>query len=146
MSGLSARWLTRLRARLELRRASRSPIVITSCHIGDLFYISSVLNVSFNGFGPNQPSDEPSAILQFTLISWRTSSLKLFRMALLPTSLLLAVANVLIPIAILTFASGFFPYKAVLPGLATYEPLDYGQPPAAPFDKVIFMVVDALRR
>jgi ethanolaminephosphotransferase len=67
-------------------------------------------------------------------------------MALLPTSLLLAVANVLIPIAILTFASGFFPYKAVLPGLATYEPLDYGQPPAAPFDKVIFMVVDALRR
>lgn len=59
---------------------------------------------------------------------------------------LLVVANVLIPIAILIFASGFFPYKPFLSGLAQYESLDYGAPPEAPFDKVIFMVVDALRR
>lgn len=59
---------------------------------------------------------------------------------------LLVGANVLIPIAILVFASGFFPYKPFLSGLAQYESLGYGAPPAAPFDKVIFMVVDALRR
>ncbi|KAA8563673.1 hypothetical protein MFRU_052g00500 [Monilinia fructicola] len=58
---------------------------------------------------------------------------------------LLIGANVLIPIAILIFASGFFPYKPFLSGLAQYESLDYGPPPEAPFDKVIFMVVDALR-
>ena len=61
-------------------------------------------------------------------------------------SALQLAANVLIPIAILVFASGFFPYKPFLPGLAEYELLDYDSPPAAPFDKVIFMVVDALRR
>jgi ethanolaminephosphotransferase len=59
---------------------------------------------------------------------------------------LLLVANALIPIAILTFASGFFPYKPFLSGLAQYEALQYGPPPEAPFDKIIFMVVDALRR
>jgi ethanolamine phosphate transferase 2 subunit G len=59
---------------------------------------------------------------------------------------LLIVANLLIPIAILTFASGFFPYKPFLPGLAKYEDLGFGQLPKAPFDKVVFMVVDALRR
>ncbi|ESZ94512.1 hypothetical protein SBOR_5092 [Sclerotinia borealis F-4128] len=58
---------------------------------------------------------------------------------------LLVGANILIPIAILIFASGFFPYKPFLSGLAQYESLDYGAPPEAPFDKVIFMVVDALR-
>jgi ethanolaminephosphotransferase len=58
----------------------------------------------------------------------------------------LLAANILIPIAILIFASGFFPYKPFLSGLAQYETLEYGPPPAAPFDKVIFMVVDALRR
>ncbi|GKT73265.1 GPI ethanolamine phosphate transferase [Colletotrichum tofieldiae] len=58
---------------------------------------------------------------------------------------LLTVANVLIPLAIVTFASGFFPYKPVLPGLAQYETLEYGPPPTAPFDRLIFMVVDALR-
>ncbi|KAF4634614.1 hypothetical protein G7Y89_g3507 [Cudoniella acicularis] len=61
------------------------------------------------------------------------------------STLFLLVANVLIPVAILTFASGFFPYKPFLAGLAQYEPLEYGAPPEAPFDKVIFMVVDALR-
>ncbi|KAJ5362281.1 Alkaline phosphatase-like alpha/beta/alpha [Penicillium brevicompactum] len=52
------------------------------------------------------------------------------------------IANLLIPVGILIFCSGFFPYKPLIPGLATLETED-----AAPaiFDKVIFMVVDALR-
>jgi ethanolamine phosphate transferase 2 subunit G len=58
----------------------------------------------------------------------------------------LFAANVLIPIAILVFARGFFPYKPFLSGLATYERLSYSTPPEAPFNKVVFMVVDALRR
>ncbi|KAF4783318.1 GPI ethanolamine phosphate transferase [Colletotrichum scovillei] len=58
---------------------------------------------------------------------------------------LLTIANVLIPLAVFTFATGFFPYKPVLPGLAQYEALEYGPPPQAPFDRLIFMVVDALR-
>jgi len=62
------------------------------------------------------------------------------------STLLLVFANVLIPIAILIFASGFFPYKPFLSGLAQYEINEYGPPPEAPFDKVVFMVVDALRR
>lgn len=60
--------------------------------------------------------------------------------------LLLCLANLLIPIAIVTFATGFFPYKPFLPGLAQYEDPNVGPSPKAPFDKVIFMVVDALRR
>ncbi|KAE8450118.1 hypothetical protein EG329_006899 [Mollisiaceae sp. DMI_Dod_QoI] len=62
------------------------------------------------------------------------------------STLSLLAANVLVPVAILIFASGFFPYKPFLSGLAQYEALEeYGAPPEAPFDKVIFMVVDALR-
>lgn len=61
------------------------------------------------------------------------------------STIFLTVANVLIPIAILTFASGFFPYKPFLSGLAQYEALEDSLPPVAPFDKVVFMVVDALR-
>ncbi|KAK4997549.1 major facilitator superfamily transporter protein [Elasticomyces elasticus] len=60
----------------------------------------------------------------------------------------LVVSNLLLPIAALIFASGFFPYKAVLPGLAQYEPLEgfgFGGVPEAPFDRIVFMVVDALR-
>jgi ethanolaminephosphotransferase len=60
--------------------------------------------------------------------------------------LLLILCNALIPLSILVFATGFFPYKAVLPGLADYENPSFGTPPKAPFDKLIFMVVDALRR
>ncbi|GCB28045.1 GPI ethanolamine phosphate transferase 2 [Aspergillus awamori] len=43
------------------------------------------------------------------------------------------------------FSSGFFPYKPLIPGLAKFE--DGGNYTATPkvFDKVIFMVVDALR-
>lgn len=56
-------------------------------------------------------------------------------------------ANCLIPIALLIFATGFFPYKTFIVGSASYEDartsLELVPPP---FDKVIFMVVDALRR
>ena len=62
------------------------------------------------------------------------------------TSSLLVTANLLIPVAIVMFAIGFFPYKPFLPGLAQYEDLEYGPPPDGPFDKLVFMVVDALRR
>ena len=62
------------------------------------------------------------------------------------SNVLLAVANLLIPVAILIFATGFFPYKPFLPGLAEYQNLPFGSPPDAPFNRVIFMVVDALRR
>jgi ethanolaminephosphotransferase len=59
----------------------------------------------------------------------------------------LTLANLLLPAAILIFASGFFPYKPVLSGLASF---DHGDPeaavqPEAVFDRVVFMVVDALR-
>ncbi|KAH7087763.1 alkaline-phosphatase-like protein [Paraphoma chrysanthemicola] len=68
-------------------------------------------------------------------------------------TLLLALANLLIPVAILVFATGFFPYKPFIPGLATYDDLGWNDllssdskiPPEAPFDRLIFMVVDALR-
>lgn len=61
--------------------------------------------------------------------------------------LLLILANLLIPIAVLVFATGFFPYKPFIPGRATFQGLkNGGQHASAPFDKVIFMVVDALRR
>lgn len=62
------------------------------------------------------------------------------------STLLAIVANALIPISILIFATGFFPYKPFLPGLAQYETLELGTPPSGPFDKLVFMVVDALRR
>ncbi|RYC66046.1 hypothetical protein CHU98_g140 [Xylaria longipes] len=61
------------------------------------------------------------------------------------STIFLVAANLLLPVAILIFATGFFPYKPFLPGLARHENLDYGSPPDAPFDKLIFMVVDALR-
>lgn len=61
-------------------------------------------------------------------------------------NVLLTIANVFIPLSILVFATGFFPYKPFLPGLAQFEELEYGPPPEAPFDKIVFMVVDALRR
>ena len=65
----------------------------------------------------------------------------------------IALANILIPVSILVFATGFFPYKPFMPGLAEYEELGYFNAreerevkvPVAPFDKVVFMVVDALR-
>jgi ethanolaminephosphotransferase len=64
--------------------------------------------------------------------------------------LLLALANILIPIAVLTFATGFFPYKPFIPGLASFKDHaqveeQYGALPERQFDRLIFMVVDALR-
>jgi len=52
------------------------------------------------------------------------------------------------------FARGFFPYKRVLPGLAAKTTVeDYSQlglvpayPPPNLFDRLIFIVIDALRR
>jgi ethanolaminephosphotransferase len=61
-------------------------------------------------------------------------------------SLLLIAANLFLPTSILIFATAFFPYKPFLPGLAKYEETGYGSPPEAPFDRLVFMVVDALRR
>lgn len=62
------------------------------------------------------------------------------------STVFLVAANLLIPIAIYIFGTGFFPYKPLLPGLAVYSDSVHGPPPAAPFDRVVFMVVDALRR
>ncbi|KAJ8609997.1 hypothetical protein MRB53_038837 [Persea americana] len=64
---------------------------------------------------------------------------------LLLRRLLLIAANLLIPVAVLTFASGFFPYKPFLPGLATFGDGFAVQQSEPPFDRLIFMVVDALR-
>ncbi|KAK4123891.1 alkaline phosphatase-like protein [Parathielavia appendiculata] len=62
------------------------------------------------------------------------------------SSVLLLAANLLIPAAIFVFATGFFPFKPLLPGLASYDAVtEYGEPPAAPFDKLVFIVIDALR-
>lgn len=60
--------------------------------------------------------------------------------------LALVTSNLLIPSALLVFAWGFFPYKAFLPGSASYTREQMELARNAPFDKVIFMVVDALRR
>ena len=64
--------------------------------------------------------------------------------------LMLTFANLLIPIATLIFATGFFPYKPFIAGRASYgngkDGMDDNKYGAPPFDKVIFMVVDALRR
>lgn len=67
-------------------------------------------------------------------------------MVVLPCNWVTLVANLLVPVAILVFSSGFFPYKPLLPGLATFEETNDSSKPSAIFDKVIFMVVDALRR
>ena len=63
------------------------------------------------------------------------------------STVLLVVANLLVIPAIIVFASGFFPHKPFLPGRAIFEGVDEVELAArAPFNKVIFMVVDALRR
>lgn len=59
---------------------------------------------------------------------------------------LLILANLLIPIAIFTFAKGFFPYTPFLAGSALHNGDELALARSAPFNKVIFMVVDALRR
>ncbi|KAK5166197.1 major facilitator superfamily transporter protein [Saxophila tyrrhenica] len=80
----------------------------------------------------------------------------------------LSLSNILLPIAVLVFATGFFPYKPFLPGLARFEDVgelrggkeELGEKGGGPrvgaggarrgqeeavFDRVVFMVVDALR-
>ena len=63
----------------------------------------------------------------------------------------LTFSNILLPVAVLIFATGFFPYKPFLPGLATFEDVQWPisgstTPQTEPvFDRVVFMVVDALR-
>ncbi|KAH0028167.1 hypothetical protein KCU78_g3729, partial [Aureobasidium melanogenum] len=73
-----------------------------------------------------------------------------------PKRIALGLSNILIPIAVLVFATGFFPYKPFLSGLATFEEVENEElglgllkgndRPQRIFDKVIFMTVDALRR
>lgn len=57
--------------------------------------------------------------------------------------LLIAATNLSLIVGIFTFAVGFFPYKPFLPGLSVFS--EESEAVAAPFDKVIFMVIDALR-
>lgn len=66
-------------------------------------------------------------------------------MAFLRSGWAVVLANILVPLGILVFSSGFFPYKPLLPGLANFDEIDQNATPAI-FDKVVFMVVDALRR
>lgn len=58
----------------------------------------------------------------------------------------LTFANLLITVSMLVFATGFFPYKPFIPGQAIFDENGQGRSTSAPFDKIIFMVVDALRR
>ncbi|KAF8462061.1 alkaline-phosphatase-like protein [Kalaharituber pfeilii] len=57
--------------------------------------------------------------------------------------LLIAATQLSLIIGIFTFAVGFFPYKPFLHGLSVFS--KEAELVAAPFDKVIFMVIDALR-
>lgn len=68
-------------------------------------------------------------------------------MANLSRIALLFFTNAILGAAIIVFAIGFFPYKAVLPGVAQWPDTTSAEAAAsiAQFDKVIFMVVDALR-
>lgn len=59
--------------------------------------------------------------------------------------ILIALAHLTLITALLVFAKGFFPHKAFLPGLATWPDNPGTFARDAPFDRVIFMVVDALR-
>ena len=63
-------------------------------------------------------------------------------------NLVLIIVNLLLPAALIIFATGFFPYKSFIPGFASFQQHDqHGlERVSAPFDKVIYMVVDALRR
>lgn len=62
-----------------------------------------------------------------------------------PEKYAIAAANVLVIAALVIFAQGFFPHKASLPGFAQWPVDSLASNRAAPFDRVIFMVVDALR-
>jgi len=57
----------------------------------------------------------------------------------------IVLANISLITALHIFATGFFPHKAFLQGLATWAQGSQAAVRSAPFDRVIFMVVDALR-
>ncbi|KKA27122.1 hypothetical protein TD95_000367 [Thielaviopsis punctulata] len=57
---------------------------------------------------------------------------------------LMAVANILVIAALFVFGRGFFPYKPLLSGLAIHQDAG-GVQPEAPFNRLVFMVIDALR-
>ena len=59
---------------------------------------------------------------------------------------LIVFANILLIFATVIFAKGFFPYKPFIPGRNQFDATDHAAALKAPFKKVIFMVVDALRR
>jgi len=67
-------------------------------------------------------------------------------MVSLGRTVFLWLSNLLLPIAIIVFSTGFFPYKPFLPGLAKFPKAQDASPKDVPFDKIVFMVVDALRR
>ena len=58
----------------------------------------------------------------------------------------LVLINALFLASLVIFGRGFFPYKPVLPGLGEYDDLHLGPSPTAPFDRLVFIVIDALRR
>jgi len=70
------------------------------------------------------------------------------------TCLLIIICSILQILGIAIFAKGFFPYKKVLPGFAQENGEDgYRElglmPLASPeriFDRLVFVVIDALRR
>jgi hypothetical protein len=68
--------------------------------------------------------------------------------------LLILISSILQLVGMTLFARGFFPYKKVLAGFATangpQDFLDLGLEPVGPpekvFDRLVFIVIDALRR
>lgn len=58
----------------------------------------------------------------------------------------LFVTNAFMIMSLFIFASGFFPYKSFQSGRASFSEAEELMAIPPPFDKVIFMVVDALRR
>jgi ethanolamine phosphate transferase 2 subunit G len=70
------------------------------------------------------------------------------------TCLLFIICSILQIVGVAIFAKGFFPYKTVLSGNAKHnEAADYEEfglqplsPPEPLFDRLVFVVIDALRR
>lgn len=59
----------------------------------------------------------------------------------------LVAAFVLQLIGLALFTKGFFPYKSILPGRSSFDDLPVGyERPEAQYDRLVFILVDALRR
>lgn len=67
-------------------------------------------------------------------------------MAITSSTIATLVSVLVVPLALVIFASGFFPYKPFLPGLSAFNAESKNSRPPVMFDRVIFMVVDSLRR